>query len=80
MREDEAGLVDAIVAALADHVKAHPHAADSADGVARWWLGSELAGATPKQIECALELMVARDELRHLRLMDGRLLYARAER
>lgn len=80
MREEEAGLVDAIMAAVAVHLKAHPHAADSADGVARWWLGPGLASVTPGQVEHALELMVARDELRHLRLMDGRLLYARAER
>lgn len=78
MRGDEAGLVDTVVVAILDHLRRHPLAADSADGVARWWLGPLHASALPAHVEQALELLVARRTLRRLTLMDGTVLYAQA--
>ena len=70
--------MEAIAAAILAHLAAHPFAADSADGVARWWLGSSLAHVPPGQVEQALDLLVARGALRRLKLMDGTILYSQA--
>ena len=78
MRADEAGLVEAVAVAILDHLQSHPLAADSADGVARWWLGPAHASVTVEQVERALNLLVTRHAMRRLRLMDGTFLYSQA--
>lgn len=78
MHADEQGLVDAIAAAILAHLQAHPLAADSADGVARWWLGPAHSNVTVEQVERALEQLVSRGALRRLSLMDGTILYSLA--
>lgn len=70
--------VDAVVAAVVAHLQAHPLAADSAVGVARWWLGAEHAGIALEDVEAALETMVRSGVLRRLRLVDGTALYSQA--
>ena len=70
--------VEAITAAIIDHLASHPLAADSADGVTRWWLGPAFAGVSAAQVEIALEGLVARQAMRRLSLMDGTILYSQA--
>lgn len=65
----------AIADAIAEHLDHHPLAADTADGVAMWWLGRRAAGTTLEQVERALALLVARGRLRASTLGDGRVLY-----
>lgn len=67
------GLMDAIEA----HLASHPQAADSADGVARWWLGVRGIHAEAAEVEGALAALVARHALRQARLADGTVLYSR---
>jgi Fe2+ or Zn2+ uptake regulation protein len=71
--------LDVIVAAILRHVDAHPLAADSASGVAQWWLGPAHEKATREQVERALELLVARRQLRRVTLSDGTTLYSRTQ-
>jgi hypothetical protein len=78
MHAHDAGPVEAVEVAITDHLRRHPLAADSAEGVARWWLGPAHAGVTVAQVERALNLLVARQKLRRLRLMDGTILYTQA--
>ncbi|HJV60825.1 MAG TPA: hypothetical protein VJ743_07750 [Albitalea sp.] len=78
MRADEEGLVDAVAVAILEHLRTHPLAADSAAGVARWWLGPAHASVTVPQVERALELLVARRQMRRLALTDGTVLYSQA--
>ena len=78
MRADEGGLVEAVAVAIMDRLQSHPLAADSADGVARWWLGPGHASVTAEQVERALNLLVSRHAMRRLRLMDGTFLYSQA--
>lgn len=78
MHADEAERVDAIAQAILHHLQAHPLAADSVEGVARWWLGPAFANASVEQVEQALDLLVSRDALRRLGLLDGSILYAQA--
>jgi hypothetical protein len=77
MRADEE-LVEAVAAAILVHLQTHPLAADSAEGVARWWLGPAHAGVTVAQVERALHRLVACHAMRVLRLMDGTFLYSQA--
>ena len=76
MRADEERQVEAVVIAILDHLQSHPLAADCANGVARWWLGSAHASVTVEQVEQALNLLVGRCAMRRLGLMDGTFLYS----
>jgi len=78
--DEEGGLVNAVAVAILDHLQTHPLAADTADGVARWWLGPAYAGVTVQQVEQALNLLVTRRAMRCLRLMDGTFLYSQEPR
>ena len=62
--------------AIRDHLASHPHAADSAEGVARWWLGPHAVVALP-DVELALRQLVARQELHEESLADGMTLYSK---
>lgn len=64
-----------LVAAIEAHLAAHPSAADSAEGVARWWLGSSGVAATASEVEPVLALLVRRLRLRRVLLADGSTLY-----
>lgn len=76
MHADEKGPLEAIAVAILHHLQAHPLAADSAKGVARWWLGPAHTNVTQEQVERALKLLVSRRALRCLKLKDGTVLYS----
>jgi hypothetical protein len=78
MRADEEALVEAVATAIMEHLRSHPLAADSAEGVMRWWLGPAHASVTVEQVERALDLLLARRQMRRLSLMDGTFLYSQA--
>ncbi len=65
-------LIDAILAYLSQH----PQAADSADGVTRWWLARNASAPSRLEVEQALALMVQRGLLRRVELPDGTVLYS----
>lgn len=64
-----------LIEAIEAHLASHPLAADSADGVARWWLAAQGVVATPGEVEAALGLLVRRRRLRRVALADGNTLY-----
>jgi hypothetical protein len=68
----QSDLVDAILA----YLSSHPQAADSADGVLRWWLGSHASAPTRLDVEEALATMVQRRLLRCVVLPEGTVLYS----
>ena len=63
--------------AILEYLLSHPHAADSAEGVARWWLGELGVAATLPEVELALSQLVASRALRRERLADGTTLYSK---
>jgi Fe2+ or Zn2+ uptake regulation protein len=63
-------------AAILEHLEVHPHAADSAAGVARWWLDADPA-ASADDVEKVLAVLVASGLLRRSRLSDGTALYSK---
>lgn len=64
-----------LIAAIEAHLAAHPTAADSAEGVARWWLGGSGLAATAGEVELVLALLVRRHRLRRVMFADGSTLY-----
>jgi hypothetical protein len=68
-----------LVRGIAEHLAQHPQAADSAHGVARWWLGARGVQAEGPEVEQALLVMVAQQRLRCTPLADGTVLYSRSQ-
>ena len=69
-------MVEPVAETILARMGSHPLAADTAAGVARWWLGPTHAGVTTSQVTQALDLLVACRAMRRLKLMDGTLLYS----
>jgi len=64
-----------LIEAIEAHLATHPLAADSAEGVARWWLAGHGVVASPRDVELALATLVRQRRLRRVRLADGNTLY-----
>jgi hypothetical protein len=58
----------------------HPEAADSIDGIIRWWLPRLRLEEAIAELERALDLLVARGVMTKRQLPDGRWLYGRPDR
>jgi hypothetical protein len=67
----------AIAAEVLSYLARHPDAADTADGIQRWWLADGSAYA-PVDVERALEHLAHDGAVERRRLPDGRVLYAAA--
>lgn len=74
MDDDDA--VPALAAEVLRHVAKHPGAADTVEGVCRWWLPRSGAEYGPAIVEAALERLVRDGALARRRLPDGQVLYA----
>lgn len=66
----------AVAHSILRYLQMRPQAADSADGVARWWVDGSL-GVTQTEVEATLAALVRSGVLRQVHLPDGSLLYAR---
>lgn len=64
-----------VVAALALYLAANPHACDSAEGIARWWLMDQ--GDVAQELRGALDWMVRHGYLQVQTATDGRSRYRR---
>jgi hypothetical protein len=71
--------VQVIVAYLLNYFAVHTGAADSIEGIRRWWLPNHLA-VRPAELEAALEQLVQAGELTRRQLPDFVTLYARQQR
>lgn len=69
-------LVREIEAYLANN----PNAADTIDGVARWWLAQQRYQQAHEDVQRALEYLVSEGIVTKTKIADGRVLYARAGR
>jgi DNA-binding MarR family transcriptional regulator len=65
----------ALAAEVLAHLERHPDAADTAEGIQRWWLSDGGAYALA-DVERALERLVRMGSVSRRRLPDGRVLYA----
>jgi hypothetical protein len=69
--------VQTIAETIEAYLDVNPDAADSAEGIARWWLPPALAEESPATIEDALERLVTAGVVRRQPMPDGRVLYAK---
>jgi hypothetical protein len=69
--------VDEIAAEVERYLASHPGAADTVEGIARWWLVHARAEVLRPNLESALEQLVARGLLVRRKLPDGNVVYAR---
>jgi len=76
MPEADEDAVRAIAAEIERYVEAHPGAADTAEGIQRWWLSHPLADESAAMVIEALDLLIARGVMASTTLPDGRALYA----
>lgn len=64
-----------IAAAIEDYLSQHPEAADSAEGIAKWWLPGLDARATVADVEQQLDHLHRLGVVDKQLLPDGRALY-----
>jgi len=77
MKHQAAHVRDGVPRLIVDYLKAHPRAADSAEGIRHWWLGDSGATASAEEIERALAQLVGEGLMRRVSLADGTQLYSR---
>jgi hypothetical protein len=76
MPEADGDAVRAMVAEIERYLEAHPGAADTAEGIQRWWLSRQLADEPVAMLTDALDVLVAKGVIASTTLPDGRTLYA----
>lgn len=71
------------ITSVADTVKryfaAHPNAADSVEGITRWWLARQRFEETTEVVEQALEYLAAEGEIAKTVTREGKILYSRTK-
>lgn len=60
------------------YLLAHPEAADTIEGIAKWWLARRRYQETRQEVQKALEFLVGKGAVVRNRLSDGRFIYAYA--
>ena len=80
MSEADEAAVEAIADAIRNYRETNPGAADSADGIQRWWLPSELHAEPLPLVERALERLVREGVMGRVFKEDGRVIYGPALR
>lgn len=69
--------IAAVVAAIRRYLCDHPYAADTAEGIARWWLSGTSGNELLTDVERAMEQLVAQGEVVRQTLSDGTVIYER---
>ncbi|HET7065477.1 MAG TPA: hypothetical protein VFI49_14490 [Rudaea sp.] len=64
-----------VAATVLAYLQRHPDAADTLEGIVRWWLPQQRYETEKARIEQVLETLVGVGTLRRERLPDGALLY-----
>lgn len=71
----------AVIASQIDrYLKSHPNAADSAEGILRWWLARQRYEESIQKVEQALALLLRQGAVSKRTLVDGKVLYVGAKR
>ncbi len=70
MSEDQDHIAD-LASAIEAYLDAHPAAADTAEGIARWWLVRQRVEHTMTQVDAALRLLLDRGSVTHTMAGSG---------
>jgi predicted SnoaL-like aldol condensation-catalyzing enzyme len=63
-RQEQGSWVRAIAQVVLEYLQAHPQAADTAEGVSAWWLGTSRRDRRVPSVVEALDALVARGTVR----------------
>jgi Fe2+ or Zn2+ uptake regulation protein len=80
MSADGSDEVRSIAEEIERYLARHPNAADSADGIHRWWLPTRSSEKPLESVEAALELLVGRGVVSKTVLEGGRVIYSGTSR
>lgn len=80
MSSHDEDVVLRIAGAIRNYFATNPEAADSVEGIQRWWLLPLLGEEPIALVERALEHLVSEGVTHRLVLEDGRVIYANARR
>jgi hypothetical protein len=72
--------VRAIAREIERYLQQHPNAADSADGIHRWWLIAPFSDGPLETVEAALDLLEAQGIVGRTVLDSGRVIYSAPRR
>lgn len=67
---------EAFAGEILRYLRAHPQAADTAEGIARWWIKRQRLHESVARVESALNLLVGRALVESRRSPAGTTLYA----
>jgi len=70
--------IDTLAREVAAYLATHPDAADTVDGISRWWLTRMRVEKATADVQRALEVLVAQRVVVERRLPDGRVVYSAA--
>lgn len=65
---------------VATYLSMHPNAADTVEGILRWWLTRVRTEEATADVQLALDALVERGVVVQRRLPDGRFIYAGSPR
>ena len=69
--------VAAVAAAIRRYLNEHPNAADTVEGIARWWLSGSSGNELLADVERAVDLLVLQGEVVRQTRRDGTVIYER---
>jgi len=61
------------------YLEDHPHAADTAEGVCRWWIRESRFGLSEVTVQKVLETLVSEGHMRKVQLPGGGVVYGRKD-
>ena len=67
----------AVAAAIRRYLCDHPNAADTLEGIARWWLSGNSGNELLTDVERAMEQLMTQGEVVRQTLRDGTVIYER---
>lgn len=70
--------VAAVAEKIVGYVRAHPRAADSAEGIRQWWIIPYGGRHSAQVVQAALDLLLSQGVVRRDVMPDGRTLYRAA--
>lgn len=68
--------VDSIAKEIKEYFRGNPHAGDTVEGIANWWITKQSLNNARDLVLEALEMLVQQGEL-HKRVYGGRVIYVR---
>lgn len=74
-RQEQGSSVRAVAQVVLEYLQAHPQAADTAEGVSAWWLGTSRRGVRVASVVEALEALVARGTVTYETTPAGETVY-----